>query len=79
MAVYTWRGLKGKQSLSGEIEANDADSLRSRLVAQGITVEEIKKKGALEVNLTLPTIGTGVTTKEISIFTRQFATMIDAG
>ncbi|MCK4666312.1 type II secretion system F family protein [Candidatus Dependentiae bacterium] len=79
MPKFSYKGLKGTTQIAGEIEAPDADSLKRRLQAQGIQVEEIKKKGALDINLTLPTIGTGVSLKEVTIFTRQFATMIDAG
>ena len=79
MPKFSYKGLKGTTQIAGEIEAPDADSLKRRLQAQGIQVEEIKKKGAMDINLTLPTIGTGVTLKEVTIFTRQFATMIDAG
>ena len=29
MPVFMYKGIKGKQEISGEIEANDADTLRS--------------------------------------------------
>ena len=79
MPKFSYKGLKGTTQIAGEIDAVNADSLKRRLQAQGIQVEEIKKKGALDIKITLPTIGTGVTLKEVTIFTRQFATMIDAG
>lgn len=79
MPVFKYKGSKNNREVSGEAEADNPDEIRRRLQAQGITVDEVKKKTALEGDLKLPTIGTGVSTKEVSIFTRQFATMIDAG
>lgn len=57
------------------MEAASADIVIERLKAQQINASKVKKK-PIEIHLK---IGTGVTGKEIVVFTRQFATMIDAG
>jgi type IV pilus assembly protein PilC len=61
----------------GEMEAADAEAVNARLKSLGLNPTRVKRK-PLEINIRLPGIG-GVTGKDILIFTRQFATMIDAG
>jgi type IV pilus assembly protein PilC len=72
--VYEARTRAGEVQ-TGIIEADSKEAVQSRLRARQLNPVKIKKKGR-ELNLSL---GTGVTSKELVIFTRQFATMIDAG
>jgi type IV pilus assembly protein PilC len=59
----------------GVMEAENDASLAASLRQQNITVIKVKKRGrSLGFH-----IGTGVGHKDIVVFTRQFATMIDAG
>ncbi|HUM12288.1 MAG TPA: type II secretion system F family protein [Myxococcaceae bacterium] len=60
----------------GEMEALDAAAVDTRLKALGLSPVKVKKK-ATEIQF--PTIGSGVSGKDILVFTKQFATMIDAG
>ncbi len=60
----------------GEMEALDAAAVDTRLKALGLSPVKVKKKPA---EITLPKIGSGVSGKDILVFTKQFATMIDAG
>ncbi len=61
----------------GTMEADGEPDLINRLRMQGLTLSKAKKKGkALEIKLPW---GGGVPEKDIVVFTRQFATMIDAG
>jgi len=60
----------------GEMEALDASAVDTRLKALGLSPLKVKKKA---MGITFPTIGSGVTGKDILVFTKQFATMIDAG
>jgi type IV pilus assembly protein PilC len=60
----------------GEMEALDAAAVDTRLKALGLSPLKVKKKAP---ELRLPTIGGGVSGKDILVFTKQFATMIDAG
>jgi type IV pilus assembly protein PilC len=60
----------------GEMEALDATAVDTRLKALGLSPVKVKKK---PTELTLPKFGSGVTGKDILVFTKQFATMIDAG
>jgi type IV pilus assembly protein PilC len=77
MAKFKWEGLtRSGETRTGTIEANDADDVAGRLRAENITPKKIKRAAARQISLQ---IGTGVKTADLLIFTRQLATMIDAG
>jgi len=78
MPVYKWEGktLKGLIK-KGETEAPSEAALRIHLRQQSILPSKISIKGK-EVKIALP-FGKKVKQKSIAIFTRQLATMIDAG
>ncbi|MBI3246818.1 MAG: type II secretion system F family protein [Deltaproteobacteria bacterium] len=83
MALFRWQGtgLRG-ESLQGEMEAPSAEIVMVRLRAQRIRPlpNRIKEKSkGFDRNLSLPTFGSGVKPYEIVVFTRQLATMINAG
>ncbi len=76
MATFIWEGkTRQGESRTGTMEADNADAVIERLRAQQIQASKVKKKPT-EIHIK---IGTGITTKEVVVFTRQFATMIDAG
>jgi type IV pilus assembly protein PilC len=78
--IWVWEGkTKTGEIKRGEMEAADQASVLTRLRSMQLTNTKVKKK-PIELNLLkfLPGIG-GVTQKDLVIFTRQFATMIDAG
>jgi type IV pilus assembly protein PilC len=78
LPVWKWTG-KNKQgeTRSGEMEAADKEAVRGRLAQMGIEPKRVNRKLG-ELSLRIPGIG-GVTTKDLLVFTRQFAVMIDAG
>jgi type IV pilus assembly protein PilC len=64
------------------MEAGTRDAVLARLRAQRIQPipEKIKQKGkGLDFEINIPFLGEGVGTQDIVVFTRQLATMIDAG
>src|SRR5256712_10594240 len=78
MPVYVWKGrtLAG-ESQSGEIEVARQEEAVEQLRKKRILVTSMRPKGG---GFKLPKIGgSGVSTKDLAIFTRQFATMISAG
>jgi type IV pilus assembly protein PilC len=83
MAVYKWQGVSPKgETLRGEMEATSREAVIIRLRSQRIRPEptRIKPKGkGLDYQINVPTFGSPVKQKDVVIFTRQFATMIDAG
>lgn len=80
MPTFTYEGktLSGEPR-KGEIEAVSMAVANSALRRQQIITSRLTEKKAGGFALKIPGLGGKVTTKEIVIFTRQFATMIDAG
>jgi type IV pilus assembly protein PilC len=77
MPVYTYKGTDKKgATVSGEANATSKAELQNQLRRQQITPTKMSEKGK-EFNL--PTFGSGVDSKELAVFTRQFSVMIDAG
>jgi type IV pilus assembly protein PilC len=78
MPVFAWEGrTRAGESRKGTMEAEAEPEVANRLRAQGITLSKARKRGK-DLELKLP-FGGGVPEKDIVVFTRQFATMIDAG
>ncbi len=75
MPKFKYSGSIGTKKTEGEIEAENIDIARDILSSKNIKVETIFKKPK-ELDLT---IGSGVSNKDIVIFTRQFSTMLEAG
>jgi type IV pilus assembly protein PilC len=76
MAKYQWEGVtRAGETRKGVLEATNEEAVANRLRAEQITPRKIRR-APREINLSF---GTGVTQKDILIFTRQLATMIDAG
>src|SRR5256712_3569114 len=77
MPVFTYRGTnRAGVTVNGEQVASSKAELANQLRRQQINVTKMSEKGK-EFNL--PTFGSGVNSKELAIFTRQFSVMIDAG
>lgn len=75
---WLWEArTKAGELKKGEMEAVDAEAVNNRLRSLGLSPEKVKKK-PLEFHIKIPGTG-GVTGRDLLIFTRQFATMIDAG
>jgi type IV pilus assembly protein PilC len=77
MPVYTYKGTnRTGATVAGERNAASKAELQASLRRENINVSKVSEKGK-EFNI--PTFGTGVKSKELAIFTRQFSVMIDAG
>src|SRR5215470_13137080 len=78
MATFVWKGrtLAGEMQ-SGELEAARQEEAVELLRKKRIMVTSVQPKAGFQ----LPKFGGGggVSTKELAVFTRQFATMISAG
>ena len=73
---YTVRDATGNVR-TGTSEAESQDLLKRRLQEQGFTVSDVKQTAA---NAKKKGVGWGsVKLKDLSIFCRQFSTMVDAG
>src|ERR1700726_2622277 len=77
MPVYTYRGVnRAGTTVAGERVATNKAELAALLRREQINVSKLSEKGK---EFQIPTFGTGVDSKELAIFTRQFSVMIDAG
>ena len=83
MPTFVWEGKNSMgKVLNGEIEAKNVQAVFNALKAQKITpnTKKIREKGkGLEMEIKIPGFGPKVKGKDVVIFTRQFATMIDSG
>ena len=79
MPVYLWKARTRQGTIKkGEVEAANDAAVMAQLRAQMLLPVSVKAK-AKDVSEYLPFLRPGIKTKELVIFTRQFATMIDAG
>ncbi len=77
MASYEWKGRdRNGNPQTGVLIGDSKEAVIAALRRQQIVITTVKEKGK---EIALPTFGGGIKSKEISIFTRQFSVMIDAG
>ena len=77
-STYLWKGRSPSgELLSGEYQTESKDELVSYLRKRKIIITSVREKSA-QVNFKMPGKNR-VGVKDISVFTRQFATMINAG
>ena len=77
---YAVRDRSGK-IVTGKIDADSPASVATKLKSMGyapMKISEVKNSG-LQMELKLPKIGAKVKLKELAVFSRQFATMINSG
>ena len=76
MAKFLWEATtRAGEKRKGAMEAETAQVVEQRLRGDGMTVERVKKE-PMQLQISF---GSGVSPKDLQIFTRQLATMIDAG
>ncbi|MCP4115171.1 MAG: type II secretion system F family protein [Desulfobacteraceae bacterium] len=79
MPAFLWKGKNPKgRTLKGEIEAENAEQVRSSLVRRKITPLKVKPKPK-DMFENVAFLQPRVKDSDIIIFARQFSTMIDAG
>ena len=71
-STYTWTGKdKAGKTIRGEIRANGEAQVNATLRRQGIKIDSVKKQRLSR--------GGKATEKDITLFTRQLATMLKSG
>jgi type IV pilus assembly protein PilC len=76
--IWVWEATaKNGETKKGEMEGSDSEAVSARLRSLGYQPVKVKKK-PLEIKFSIPGLS-GVSKKDLLIFTRTFATMIDAG
>jgi len=79
MPVYTWKGKTRQGTVTkGLMEAANEEAVMTQLRGQMLTPIAVKAK-AKDISEYLGFLKQKITTKNLVIFARQFATMIDAG
>ncbi len=81
MPTFAWTGReRNGKSTKGTMEAATEAAVMANLRRQGIQASKVKEAGkGVNANLNISFLKPKITTKDIVVFTRQFATMIDAG
>src|SRR5665647_3722861 len=82
MAKFTWEARsKAGSAQKGVMEATNVIQVEAQLKKYGFTGIAVKGEGkGLKMELKIPGFGAPkVQTKDLVVFTRQFATMIDSG
>ena len=74
---YAVRDRAGKV-VKGKLDGDSKDAVQAKLVQMGYIILELDQQGSL-AGLGSLKFGTGVKPKDITIFARQFSTMINAG
>jgi len=79
MATYSYsvRDRMGR-ILKGKLDGGSKDAVQAKLTQMGYIIVQLDQQGGLAA-LNEIKFGTGVKQKDVSIFARQFSTMIDAG
>jgi type IV pilus assembly protein PilC len=76
MAKYIWEATtRAGEKRKGVMEAETPEIVETRLRGDGMTIGRVKKE---PIQIVIQ-FGSGVSPKDLQIFTRQLATMIDAG
>jgi type IV pilus assembly protein PilC len=79
MPVFVWQAQTRQGDVrKGEMEAPNAEAVSAALRRQGLNPTRVKGKPR-EIKINIPGLGDKVRDRDIVVFTRQFATMIDAG
>ena len=74
-ATFQWEGMdKRGKKVKGQLQAGGEAMVNAQLRKQGITVTKVKKQSSL-----FGGGGKRITDKDITLFTRQLATMLKAG
>jgi type IV pilus assembly protein PilC len=77
--VYVWKGRTvGGEIQSGELTFDTQDEALQALRKKRIIITSVREKKG-DIKFTMPSLGGSVSTRDLAIFTRQFATMINAG
>ncbi|HKQ19325.1 MAG TPA: type II secretion system F family protein [Candidatus Eisenbacteria bacterium] len=79
MPVFLWKGRTvGGEIQTGELTFDTQDEALQALRKKRIIITSVREKKG-DIKFTMPSFGASVSTRDLAIFTRQFATMINAG
>jgi type IV pilus assembly protein PilC len=77
--VYVWKGRTTAGEIqTGELTLDSQEEALAALRKRRIIISSVREKKG-EMKFAIPNFGATVSTRDLAIFTRQFATMINAG
>ena len=80
MAKFAWEGkTRTGKVQKGTMEGNDEATVMAQLRNQGIMPSSVKEATGMSMEINISAFQPKITTKDLVVFTRTFATMIDAG
>ena len=79
MPIYLWQGkTRDGATKKGELESASAEAVMGQLRSQGIVPGKVKEKSK-DISEIFTFLQPGVKVRDLVVFTRQFAVMVDAG
>ena len=79
MPIYLWNAKnRAGDKRTGELEAASPEAVMAQLKNMGLVPEKVKEKPK-DIAEIFPFLAPKVTIKDLVVFTRQFAVMVDAG
>lgn len=79
MPMYLWNAkTRSGDKKSGELEASSPEAVHAHLKSMGLAPDKVKEKPK-DIAEIFPFLAPKVTIKDLVVFTRQFAVMVDAG
>mgnify|MGYP001824915066 FL=1 len=79
MPIYTWNAkTRSGEKRAGELEASTPEAVMAHLKSMGLAPDKVKEKPK-DISEIFPFLAPKVTIKDLVVFTRQFAVMVDAG
>jgi type IV pilus assembly protein PilC len=75
---YAVRDKAGKP-VEGTLDGDNKDAVSAKLRSMGYIIVSLEQQGGILASLSSISFGTGVKPRDITLFSRQFATMIGAG
>jgi type IV pilus assembly protein PilC len=75
---YAVRDKAGKP-VEGTLDGDNKDAVSAKLRSMGYIIVSLEQRGGILSSLNSISFGTGVKAKDLTLFSRQFATMIGAG
>ncbi|MBI1846223.1 MAG: type II secretion system F family protein [Candidatus Rokubacteria bacterium] len=79
MSVFAYKGRAVSGAVAGQIEAADRTAAVQQLRARGVVATSISQRRERGAGFSVALWGSKVKDKDLAIYTRQFATMVNAG
>ncbi len=80
MAQFNYKVIdKDGKNKKGVLEAASVDQASNKLKAEGYTVVDVREQGMMDKDIELPFLKKKVKSRDLSVFCKQFASILNAG